>query len=112
MCFALITISAQTPGNGTSITFTTEYVNSGSQLPPKPKTPILPPQVSIGGHVLYFTGTHAEFILTLTDEDGDVVFTTVVYDTDIQVVLPSSLSGTYELRLYTDIYCFVGEITL
>jgi hypothetical protein len=62
--------------------------------------------------VLYFPETHAEFFLTLTDEDENVVFTTTVYDTDTQVVLPSSLSGTYELRLYTGIYCFVGEITL
>ena len=105
-------LMAQNPNNGDPISLTTEIVDHGGQVPSSPKTPVTPPEVSINGHYLYFTGTHAEFVLTLTDEEDNVVFTTVVYDTDTQVVLPSSLSGTFELRLYTDIYCFVGEIIL
>ena len=112
LSFVFVTMAAQTPGDGTSISFTTEYVGTGSQLPSGPKTPITPPEVSIYGHTLYFTGSHAEFLLTLTDEDDEVVFSTIVYDTDTQVVLPSSLTGTFELQLYYGIYCFVGEITL
>lgn len=103
---------AQDPNNEDPISLTVEIVDHGSQLPSKPKSPITPPQVSISGHVLYFTGTHAEFVLTLTDEEDNVVFTTIVYESDTQIVLPSSLSGSYELRLYAGIYCFGGEITL
>ena len=102
---------AQTPTTD-PVALTLENDDHGSGANNLPKTPIIPPEVSIYGHTLYFTGTHVEFVLTLTDEEDNVVFTTVVYDTDTQIVLPSSLSGAYELRLYTDIYCFVGEITL
>jgi len=77
-----------------------------------PKAPILTPQVSIGGHFLFFTESHADFVLTLTDEDGNVVYVANVAASDTQLTLPSSLSGTFELRLYAGIYCFVGEITL
>ena len=112
MCFVFIMIIAQTPGNGTSIELTTEYVGYGSQSPSGPKTHIVPPEVSINGHYLYFTGNQTEFVLTLTDEDENVVYVTDVYATDTQIVLPVSFSGAFKLRLYTDIYCFVGEITL
>lgn len=112
LCFVFVTMAAQTPGDGTSISFTTEYVGTGPQLPSGPKTPITPPEACIYGHTLYFTGTHAEFVLTLIDEEDNVVFTTIVYGTDTQIVLPSTLSGLYELRLYADFCCFVGEITL
>ena len=98
--------------NGQEIILTLQIDDNHSSSNGSPKTSIIPPEVSIYGHTLYFTGTHVEFVLTLTDEEDNVVFTTVVYDTDTQIVLPSSLSGAYELRLYTDIYCFVGEITL
>ena len=41
------------------------------------------------------------------------VYTTVVYSTQTQVVLPSSLSGDYEIQLdFGGSYIFVGEIVL
>ena len=112
LCFVFITMSAQTPQNAAPITFTMEYVGTGPMLPPAPKTPIVPPEVSIDGNVLYFLNSHEAFALTLTDANDNVVYTTDVSSTDTQVTLPASLSGTFELRLYFDIYCFVGEITL
>ncbi len=103
--------SAQTPqGNDVIMTIENDGHNTGSNQ--GPKVPPSCPVVSIDGHTLYFTGSHAEFILTLTDEDDNVVYVTNVYATDTQIALPSSLSGVFKLRLYTDIYCFVGEITL
>ena len=112
LLFAGNKLMAQDPNDGNTISLTAEIVDHGSQLPSNSKSPVNLPQVNISGHVLYFSGSHAEFLLTLTDEDGNVVFTTTVYDTDTQTVLPSSLLGTYKLRLYAGIYCFVGEITL
>ena len=84
--------------------------NSGSNS--SPKTPIMTPKVSIDGNVLYLGCPHADYVLTLTDEDGNEVYVTNVSASDTRLALPSSLSGTFELRLYTGIYCFVGEITL
>ena len=114
LCFLSFNVQksfSQTPQTDpVSLTLDNDDHNQGTSG--MPKTPITPPEVSIYGHTLYFSGTHAEFVLTLTDEEDNVVFTTIVYDTDTQVVLPSSLSGVFKLRLYTGIYCFVGEITL
>lgn len=70
------------------------------------------PEVSISSHVLYFMGSHASFTLELRDASDTVVYTAYIYATDTQVSLPTTLTGTYELRLCTDDYYFYGEITL
>ena len=77
-----------------------------------PKTPILSPQVFVEGSSLVFVGSHGPFTLELRDSSGTVVYTTYVDSTDTQVVLPSTYTGTYELRLCTESYYFYGEITL
>ena len=84
--------------------------NTGSNS--MPKTPIDPPDVYLSNHTLYFSGAHADYVLTLLDDQNNTVYQTTVYGTDTEVILPSTLSGTFELRLATDIYVFVGEITL
>ena len=63
--------------------------------------------------MLTFETSHPEYVLTIKDEDGSVVYSTVVYSTQTQVVLPSSLSGDYEIQLdFGGSYIFVGEIVL
>ena len=102
---------AQDPqGNPVVMTLDNDGHNSGSNG--SPKTSVEPPSVGIYGHVLYFSGSHEAYTLTLTDEDENVVYVTNVSVSDTQVVLPASLIGVFKLRLYTGIYCFVGEITL
>ena len=70
------------------------------------------PEVSISDHVLYFMGSHASFALELRNASGILVYTTYVDATDTQASLPTTLTGTYELRLCTDDYYFDGEIDL
>jgi hypothetical protein len=55
---------------------------------------------------------HPDYILYIKDEDGDVVFTTTVYSAQTQVVLPSTLSGDYEVELVMGNWLFTGYITL
>lgn len=116
VCLLVVSFNEQKAFSQTPLTdpvvLTLENDDHGAGGNNLPKTPIVPPEVSIDGHTLYFTGTHAEFVLTLTDEEDNVVFVTNVYATDSQITLPASLSGAFKLRLYTDIYCFVGEIIL
>ena len=57
-------------------------------------------------------GSNASFTLELRDASDTVVYTAYIYATDTQVSLPTTLTGTYELRLCTDDYYFYGEITL
>lgn len=53
-----------------------------------------------------------DFTLELLDEDGVVVYSVYVPAGTTQVVLPSTLSGDFELRLVADTYYYRGYITL
>jgi len=71
-------------------------------IPQLPKSPVDLPNVMQDGGVITFKASHDDYTLSLIDEDGDVVFQTVVPSAMTTVALPSSLSGNYELRLYPD----------
>ena len=85
-----------------------------------PTTTIKPPGrsseeiiVYLDDHTLYFgDDSHPAFTLTLLDEDG-VVWQTTVEATATSVILPSYLSGDYQLRLsYSDDFYFYADIHL
>ena len=77
-----------------------------------PRTPIEVPLVYIEDYTLSFETNHPDYVLTLKDEDGDVVYTTTVFSTDIEVILPSTLSGDYEVNLVMGNWLFTGWINL
>ena len=70
------------------------------------------PTVYIEDYTLLFEANHPEYVLNIKDEDGDTVYTTVVYSAQTQVVLPSTLSGDYEIELTEGSLLFVGWINL
>ena len=74
--------------------------------------PIEVPLVYIEDNTLTFTVGHPDYVLTIKDEDGAVAYSTVVYSTQTQVVLPSSLSGDYEILLIMGNWLFTGWINL
>ena len=77
------------------------------------KTPTLAPTVYIDDYTLLFEATHPEYVLYIKDENNNVVYTTTVYSTQTQVILPSSLSGDYKIQLdFGGNYFFVGKIEL
>ena len=80
--------------------------------PGNPKTPITAPTVYIDDYTLLFEANHPEYVLNIKDENNVVVYTTVVYSTQTQVVLPSTLSGDYEIELVVDNLLFSGLISL
>ena len=53
-----------------------------------------------------------DFTLVLLDEDGVVVYTAYVPAGTTMIVLPSTLSGDFEIRLVGDTYYYRGYITL
>ena len=77
-----------------------------------PKSPTDPPTVYIEDYTLMFENYHPEYILNIKDEDGIVVYSTVVNSTQTQVVLPSTLSGNYEIKLVLGYWVFTGWIWL
>ena len=74
--------------------------------------PIEVPLVYIEDYTLSFEINHPEYVLNIKDEDGYVVYTTTVFSTDIEVILPSTLSGDYEVNLVMGNWLFKGRINL
>ena len=77
-----------------------------------PKSPDETPTVYIDDYTLFFEANHPEYVLNIKDEDGDVVYTTVVYSAQTQVALPSTLSGDYVIELAVDNQLYTGWINL
>jgi hypothetical protein len=77
-----------------------------------PKTPITAPKVYIDDYTLLFEANHPEYVLNIKDEGDNVVYTTTVYSTQTQVVLPSILSGDYKIELVMGYRLFKGWINL
>lgn len=77
-----------------------------------PKTPMLVPKVYIDDYTLLFAVEHPDYVLYIKDEDDNVVFSTVVYSAQTQVVLPSTLSGDYQIELVVGNLLFTGWINL
>jgi hypothetical protein len=67
--------------------------------------------VSIDDYILTIPAFEDDFILELLDEDGVVVYSVYVPAGTTQVVLPSTLSGDFELRLVEDTYYYRGYIS-
>ena len=73
---------------------------------------MLAPKVYIDDYTLLFEVNHPEYVLNIKDENDNVVYSTVVSSTQTQVVLPSTLSGTYEIQLVVNNLQFKGWINL
>jgi hypothetical protein len=76
------------------------------------KTSMCPPLVYIEDYTLLFEVGHPEYVLNIKDENNNVVYTTVVYSTQTQVILPSTLSGDYVIELAVDNLLYTGWINL
>jgi hypothetical protein len=78
--------------------------------PGGPKEPIQIPEVDIEDYTLTFDDSCLGCELCIVDENDNVVYTTTI--TSNTLVLPSTLSGEYELQIISGIYCFYGYIEL
>lgn len=94
------------------ITFTVNFDDEQPGGNGHGKTSMWPPMVYIEDYTLLFENDHPEYVLYIKDEDGNVVYTTTVYSTQTQVVLPSILSGDYQIELVMGYWLFTGYITL
>ena len=74
--------------------------------------PVLIPEVSIEDYTLYFDTPCDGCVLRVVNELGVVEYITVIPVGADELVLPSYLSGDYELQIIRDNWCFYGDITL
>lgn len=77
-----------------------------------PRSPEETPIVYIDDYTLLFEANHPEYALNIKDENNVVVYSTVVSTTQTQVVLPSTLSGDYQIELVVGNLLFKGWINL
>lgn len=79
--------------------------------PGNPRNPVGIPTVWQDGYELEIEAPHAEYVLNIVS-GTTVVYSVVVPETVSLVVLPATLSGTYELQLIQGNLCFYGDIDL
>lgn len=95
-----------------AIPFSVHYEDEQPVGNGNPRSPIEVPLVYIEDNTLTFEVNHPDYVLTIKDEDGYVVYTTTVFSTDTEVNLPSTLSGDYEINLVMGNWLFTGWINL
>ena len=88
------------------------YEDHSSTVPHGNKAPIRPWYIDLTDNVITMSATPCDYTLSLYDEDGEVAYSVFVPAGTTQVVLPSTLSGSFELRFETDTYYYYGYIEL
>lgn len=88
------------------------YENNTSTTPGGSKAPICPWTIDVTNKAVTMSATPCDYILSLYDEDSDVVYSVYVPAGTTQVILPTTLSGSYELCFETDTYYYHGFIKL
>ena len=84
-----------------------DYGNDGQH-----RGPVLIPEVGLDGYSLIFNTPCDGYTLRLLDENGAVVYSTVIPTGTISLVLPSYLSGEYEIQIIQGNLYFYGYIVL
>lgn len=77
-----------------------------------PKSPVQIPEVYLDGHTLSFDADIEGCTVRLLDEDEYIVFTDFIEENQTSLVLPSTLTGTYELQIVSGNIIFYCEIEL
>ena len=96
----------------TDILLQVEYVDPNYGNDGQQRGPVLIPDVSLDGYSLIFNTPCDGYTLRLLDENGAVVYSTVIPTGTTSLVLPSYLSGEYEIQIIQGNICFYGYITL
>ncbi len=86
--------------------------NGGGGDKPDPKSPVQMPTIVQDGYTLYIISGCTGATLILRDEYETEVYSTLITDETDEITLPSTLSGTYEIRLVRGSITFAGEIEL
>lgn len=68
------------------------------------------PEVNLDGHTLIFDTPCDGCTLRLVDANDNVVYSTIIPTGATSLVLPSSLSGEYEIQIIQGNLCFYGYI--
>lgn len=116
LLFFGVSVSAQNPTHVSDLDFQVGITDPTGVLGELPRGPVNPPSACLDDHTLYINSEHPDYTLYIVDttgEEPDVVYQVCVPANVYVVVLPATLSGTYELQLYDGgQYYFYSEIDL
>ena len=86
------------------------YIDPSMNQPNPHRGPVQPPLIYMEDGTLTFVTSCDGCELQLLDEDGEVVYYTIISGSTL--VLPGTLSGSYQLQIISGNYIFYGEINL
>ena len=89
-----------------------QIINTGSLGGGKTYAPPRPWYIQQDDYTLTLPAFEDDYVLELRDQDDEVVYTTFLPSGSTQVILPSTLSGSFEIRLVGDTYYYRGYIVL
>ena len=104
-----VCVNAENPGN---INLEVRIDDPEVDQDGHPRSPILVPHVGINGYSLIFYTPCDGCVLRLIDENDVVVYSTVIPTGATSLVLPSYLSGEYEIQIVQGNIYFYGYISL
>ena len=77
-----------------------------------PRTPVRTPVVCQSEQTLYFYSECENSVVEIKDENGESVYCTTIIDVPKSLIIPESLSGTYEIYIIRGNITFSGHIEL
>ena len=95
-----------------TVNFNVGYVDPDDTMDDDPRSPILIPEVDLEDCTLTFYTPCDGCVLRLIDENDVVVYSTVIPTGATSLVLPSYLSGEYEIQIVQGNIYFYGYIVL
>ena len=111
MLFMAVGVTNLYAGEGDPLDLEVKKIDNKPIHSGDPKSPVLIPTVWQDGYELEIEAPHAEYVLNIVS--GTTVVYTVVVPANVSLVmLPSWLSGIYELQLIQGNLCFYGDIEL
>ena len=88
------------------------YVDPQDTMDDGKRTLTLVPEVDLENHTLTFYTPCDGYVLRLVNENDNVVYSTVIPTGATSLVLPSNLSGEYEIQIVQGNTYFYGYIDL
>lgn len=113
LTMAMLSLSSvRVSAASTPIPLTGEYIDPNKGQLGGHRSQTIVPELEIDDYTLFFMTPCDGCVLRLLDENRDVVYSTVIPDSAVSLVLPSYLSGEYEIQIIQGSICFWGYINL
>jgi hypothetical protein len=76
------------------------------------KSEPLPLLITLEDYTITLPATDVDYTLELRDENGTLVYTAFIPQGSTQIVLPTTFSGEFEIRLVANTYYYIGVLEL